>query len=393
MVCGSDERPSEWDEFCMSHADRVLAVVREAAPYEQEDHAASELDSVASLRGCDLVGYGVQPGSGGLAGWVASLAPASTFSISAGAECGSDLARMARRLAGRSVGVVLSGGGARAFAHLGVLDVLLEAGMLADRVGGVSMGAFIGGLVACGQDSASMDATCYEEWVRRNPINDYTFPRSSLIKGQKAEAMLERVFGDVRLEELARSFYCASVNLRGNSLVIDRDGPMALAIGASISLPLIGPPMRRESDGSLLIDGSLLDNLPLAPMSSSGEGPVLAIDIKGGEERPRPAEGSSTEAGPALTVRRKRLPSLPEMMARVALLSSANTDESARRHADMTIVARVSGVGLLEFHQIDQARAAGRQAALAALEDAPEWLLHSQPGPSNLSGRRTVVRV
>ena len=62
-----------------------------------------------------------------------------------------------------------------------------------------------------------MDASCYEEWVRRNPINDYTMPRSSLIKGHKAEAMLERVFGEVRLEELARPFYCASVNLRGNS--------------------------------------------------------------------------------------------------------------------------------------------------------------------------------
>ena len=95
--------------------------------------------------------------------------------------------------------------------------------------------------------------------------------------------MLERVFGDARVEELARPFYCASVNLRGNSLVIDRDGPMVAAIGASMSLPLIGPPMRRGE--SLLIDGSLLDNLPLAPMSSSGEGPVLAIDIKGGEER------------------------------------------------------------------------------------------------------------
>ena len=66
----------------------------------------------------------------------------------------SDVARMARRLAGRSVGVVLSGGGARAFAHLGVLEVLLDAGMLVDRVGGVSMGAFIGGLLAADHDSA-----------------------------------------------------------------------------------------------------------------------------------------------------------------------------------------------------------------------------------------------
>jgi predicted acylesterase/phospholipase RssA len=391
MVCGSDQQSSAWDEFCMSHADRALAVVGDAAQHEQQDGAAGEEGWVARLQGCDLVGFGVQPGSGALTSWIAGLEPASTFAIAEGADRGSDVARMARRLAGRSVGIVLSGGGARAFAHLGVLEVLLDAGMPVDRVGGVSMGAFIGGLLAAGHDSGGIDAVCYEEWVRRNPINDYTVPRSSLIKGQKAEAMLERVFGDVRLEELARPFYCASVNLRGNSLLIDRDGPMASAIGASMSLPLIGPPMRRGQ--SLLIDGSLLDNLPLAPMSSTGEGPVLAIDIKGGDERPQPAEATSTGGSPAQSARRKRLPSLPETMARVALLSSANTDESARRHADMTIGVRVSGVGLLEFHQIDEARAAGRRAALAALGDAPQWLVDGQARRSSAARRRTVVRV
>ena len=212
--------------------------------------------------------------------------------------------------------------------------------------------------------------------------------------------MLERVFGEVRLEELARPFYCASVNLRGNRLVIDRDGPMVEAVGASITLPLIAPPMRR--DERLLIDGSLLDNLPLAPMSEAGEGPVLAIDIKGGEERrgsdARPAGESfagerSSVADSTGRPHRQRLPALPETMARIALLSSANTDETARRLADMTIRVRVPGVGLLEFHQIDQAREAGRQAALAALHDAPEWLVGGSAGPSDLSGRRTVVRV
>jgi NTE family protein len=395
MVCnagGPDrkEQASAWEEFCIARADRVVAVVDGTITPEQLT------GQLAGLRGCDLVGYGVRPGSGDLAGWIERLAPASTFAISVAGERRGEVERMARRLAGRSVGVVLSGGGARAFAHLGVLDILLEAGMLVDRVGGVSMGAFIGGLLAAGHDSATIDACCYEEWVRRNPINDYTLPRKALIKGHKAEAMLERVFGDVRLEELARSFYCASVNLRGNRLVIDRDGPMTEAVGASISLPLIAPPMRRERE--LLIDGSLLDNLPLEPMSSSGEGPVLAIDIKGGEERPRRAETPSPGDSPASeqpspSDRPVRLPSLPETMARIALLSSANTDEAARRHADMTIRVRVEGVGLLEFHQIDEARAAGRRAATAALEDAPEWLTGGRPGPSDLSGRRTVVRV
>jgi NTE family protein len=326
-----------------------------------------------------------------LAGWVDRLAPASIFAISNGPGRDHDIARMARRLSGNSVGVVLGGGGARAFAHLGALEVLLDAGLRVDRVGGVSMGAFVGGLLAAGHDSAAIDACCYEEWVRRNPINDYTLPRHSLIKGHKAEAMLERVFGDVQLEELARPFYCACVDLHGNQLVIDRHGPMTLAIGASISLPLIGPPLRR--DRSLLIDGSLLDNLPLAPMSESGEGPVLAIDIKGGGERVRPTTGMTSVEREAQTISRNRLPSLPQTMARIALLSSANTEESARRHADLAITVRVPGVGLLEFHQIDEAREAGRRAALAALEDSPTWLAGKRAAPPSLTGRRTVVRV
>src|SRR5664279_3777284 len=133
-----------------------------------------EEDALEAMRGTDLVGFGVRPGSGGLADWIARLAPSSTFAVSAEGERRGDVARMARRLAGRSLGVVLSGGGARAFAHLGALDVLMKAGMRVDRVGGVSMGAFIGGLLAGGHDSAAIDACCYEEWVRRNPINDYT---------------------------------------------------------------------------------------------------------------------------------------------------------------------------------------------------------------------------
>ena len=97
---------------------------------------------------------------------------------------------MARRLSGRALGVVLSGGGGRAFAHLGALEVPTGAGMPVDRIGGVSMGAFIGGQLAMDRDVAAIDACCYEEWVRRNPINDYTLPRAGLIRGNKARALV-----------------------------------------------------------------------------------------------------------------------------------------------------------------------------------------------------------
>jgi predicted acylesterase/phospholipase RssA len=290
------------------------------------------------------------------------------------------------------VGVVLSGGGARALAHIGVLEQLQNAGVVVDRVGGVSMGAFIGGLLACGHDSKAIDAYCYEEWVRRNPMNDYTLPRMALIKGQKARAMLERVYGDVQIEELDRSFYAASVDLKRSTLVIDRDGPLFLAVGSSMALPLIAPPQLRSE--RLLIDGSLLDNLPLAPMTAAGEGHVLAVDIKGGEERPRTGATTITDAARRVAEKKSmRVPSLPGTMYRIALLSSANTTEAARVHADFTIEVRVPSVGLFEFHQIDEARTIGQRAAEAALADSPSWLLSAVSAAGRLSDRRTVVRV
>jgi NTE family protein len=144
----------------------------------------------------------------------------------------------------------------------------------------------------------------------------------------------------------------------------------------------------------VLIDGSLLDNLPVAPMAFAGEGPVLAVDVKGGEARPRAEEAGPGGAARELPEKRTlRVPSLPETMRRVALLSSANTTAAARSHADFTIEVRVPGVGLLEFHQIDEARTAGRLAASAALETPPSWLLHERASSSQLSDRRTVIRV
>jgi NTE family protein len=84
---------------------------------------------------------------------------------------------------------VLSGGAARGFAHIGVLEELRASDVTIDRIGGTSMGAFIGALAAMGE-ADEIDALCYEEWVKRNPLSDYRIPRTSLIRGNRAEAML-----------------------------------------------------------------------------------------------------------------------------------------------------------------------------------------------------------
>ena len=132
MLCGLGEGTEAWDEFCLARADRVLLAADVSAPLEQ--HAAA----LERLHGADLMAFGSEPGAGRLARWVEALDPPALHAIGT-ATRGADIARSARRLSGRAVGAVLAGGGARAFAHLGALEVLGQAGLVVDRVGGVSI--------------------------------------------------------------------------------------------------------------------------------------------------------------------------------------------------------------------------------------------------------------
>src|SRR5262249_54712425 len=203
------------------------------------------------LQGCDLVAYDAAPGE--LGGWAAALDPAGSHVVRE-TQLGADIARMARRLSGTSVGIVLSGGGARAFSHIGVLDELTAAGVTIDRVAGVSMGAVIGALFAMGREADDIEAICFDEWVRRRPLRDFTIPRHALIRGERFQSMLHRTFGTCLIEELPRSFMCCSTDLRSRRLEISRYGPLWEAVGFSINLPVIAPPQVRGS--KLLVDGS-----------------------------------------------------------------------------------------------------------------------------------------
>jgi predicted acylesterase/phospholipase RssA len=287
------------------------------------------------------------------------------------------LAAAARRLAGRSVGLVLSGGGARGFAHIGAIEELVAAGYTIDRVGGCSMGAFIGAMFALGMDIDEIDARCYEEWVRRNPLSDYRLPRHSLIRGERVRAMLARNLPGT-IEELPLDYFCVSGDLPTAELVVHRRGELWRAVGASMSLPgLVAPQL---IGNRMLVDGGVLNNLPVDVMAAAGEGPVIAVDVTNrfearaqaepnGRTRPRRfrRRAPAVDADPPL-------PGFTETLARALLLGSVDTAEAARTHADLVITPPNDGVGILEFHQLDRMREAGRRAAQEALQQAPATL-------------------
>jgi predicted acylesterase/phospholipase RssA/CRP-like cAMP-binding protein len=337
--------PGPWSAFCLRSADRVVLFARPDEPVARDP----------ALRHCDLA-WVARAGDGALlAPWLAALEPARRHLLRVG-RLDDGIHRLARRLAGRAVGLVLSGGGARALCHIGVLDALADAGVVVDRVGGCSMGAFVGALFALGLTPDEIAARCEEELVRRRPFNDYTVPRVALIRSRKARRMLERVFAGRRIEELERDYFCVSADLVAAEPVVHRWGPLWEAIGASMSLPGLVPPV--VAGDRLLVDGGVLDNFPVEVMAAGAEGPIVAVDAMGRS----PLGGAG---GP---------PPLLETLARATVLSSWQAASVSRALADVLVVPDPGPVGMLAFERVDELRRAGREAAassLAAWSSAP----------------------
>jgi predicted acylesterase/phospholipase RssA len=376
LVVG-DDLADEWGAFCLRQADRLLICT---------DGSQSPRPLAPEAGSTDLVLLDWPRSRPALAGWAERLDPRGVHLIGEGDEQARSLEVLGRKLTGRSPGFVLSGGGARGMAHIGVLDELQQAGVPIDRIGGCSMGALVGGLFACGHEPDEIEARLREELVDRNPMNDYTLPLAALVRGRKAEAMLLRLFGDRQIEELPREFFCVSSDLVSSELIVHRRGPLYEAVGASFCLPGIGPPV--ASGDRLLVDGGVLNNLPVETMAARGEGPVVAVDVSSRFEPPsRDAAGAARPRLARISARVRRAvigwdeprPSLGETITRTIVLGSIDTSEAARRHAEFVIAPEVQGIGLTEFARVAEIRAQGAEAARDVLGHFPPELL-GQPG-------------
>jgi predicted acylesterase/phospholipase RssA len=283
---------------------------------------------------------------------------------------------LARRLAGRSLGLVLSGGGARAFAHLGVIEELQGAGLHFDRFAGVSLGSIVAGALAMGFELESIYDRFVRHFVAENPSNDYTLPAVAVLRGRKTQRTLKEVMGETHIEELPTSFFCLSCDLVARKPVIHRTGLLREALYASLAIPGVFPPVA-PGDGRLLVDGGVLDNLPVETMSRVREGPVVASDVTARDgrwahaRRSRPAKVSRLLLR-VLTGTDQVLPRLGETLFRTFTLGSADTAAAALTHADLVVVPSVEGIGLMDWKQLPRLREAGRAAARAVLEESPD---------------------
>lgn len=185
-----------------------------------------------------------------------------------------DMERLARHLSGHAIGLVLGGGGARGFAHLGVLKALEELGIPVDMVGGTSIGSPIACFNAAGFSAAEVTEVIATSFAN---LLDYTLPINSLLSGRRITDAIDHAT-PWDAEDLWKPWFCVSTNLTRSQSKVHRTGNVSRAIRASVSIPGVLPPV--SENGEVLVDGGLLNNLPIDVMRESNLfGTVIAIDV------------------------------------------------------------------------------------------------------------------
>jgi NTE family protein len=316
--------------------------------------------------------------------WIDAVSPGRWFQAVEGDQA--DAERMARVVTGSAVGVVMSGGGARAYSHIGALRALREAGVPIDFVGGASMGAVIAAGPALNWSQDELEARIRKAFVQSDPLSDITFPLLAMTRARKVDRLLEEAYGDIDLADLHRPFFAVSTNLTSGKLEVHRRGLMRRAMRASIAIPGILPPV--VIDGQVLVDGAVLKNLPAEVMRGMNAGPVIGVDMS----EARGVDPAMVEHPPSIwrliaTGAWRRGPPIVSILMRSATLTTDADLESSRAATDLLVQPTPDGLDIRDWKGFDPGVEAGYSAmrqALAGL-DRPVTRLRRR-SPVSVSG-------
>jgi NTE family protein len=279
------------------------------------------------------------------------------------------------------LGLVLGSGSARGWAHIGVIRALEEAGIRPDIVCGCSVGAFVGAAYADG------DLDKLEKWVTELTWQDVlglldVGGSGGLIKGEKLIAFFEKHFVDVDMAALPLPFACVATDLETGREIWLREGSTAAAVRASIALPGLFAPVAR--DGRLLVDGGLVNPVPVSLARALGADVVIAVDLGSDVvgKSLRPANGTATQGWAArlLTTlglgRQSDMPPVGSVLTTSIHIMQTRIARSrlAGEPADVLLAPRIAQLALMDYHRGAEAIAEGR-ATVARMMPALEHAL------------------
>ena len=372
VVYVTDPQPTAWTKLCMRQADSLLLLTR-------ADRAASEWPVLQSGREQRLhehrselvLLHDAHIAAGAARRWLDIHPGVPHHHVRDRA----DVARVARLLTGNGIGLTLSGGGARGFAHIGVLRAMEEAKIPVDAVGGTSIGAIIAGGVAAGWNYEAMVYHMKRTFVETNPLNDYTFPLVSLVSGRKVSRLLRQEFGDVHIEDLALPYFCVSANLTTGHSAIHRSGELWRWLRASVAIPGVLAPV--FSKGEVFVDGATINNLPVDVMRDIGRGPVIGVDV--GAERVFTAnldEGEDPLFWKLVQWLRgkHKFVNIFQILSRAGMINSAANTAAVREHSDLLLQPPLGNLALLNWRAFDHTAEAGYRYACERLAQSRDVL-------------------
>lgn len=364
---------TQWSSIALRRADRVIVVMGTDASPEVQTATLSFVETARTGHRPEIwLALARTKDAGPPRG---SAAVAARYDADRVLHCrdgiAADIHRLARLITGTGVGLVLGGGGARGFAHLGVYRALTELGVPVDAVAGSSIGGIIGAGIATTGTPDELTKLVADGF---SDVLDYTLPVVSMVKGSRITREIDRVFAGVDFEDLPVPFLCVSTNLTTSQQLVHDSGPVTVGTRAGLAIPGVIPPVPYEGD--LLVDGGVLDNLPIGPMRASGlVDTVIAVDVAPPTgPRARADYGLSVSGWQAMRTklgsRKRNYPGISAVLLRSMIVGSMKqrNDLLAAGMVDLYLNPDLRGISLLDFNEVESVAAAGYEAALPAIE-------------------------
>lgn len=282
--------------------------------------------------------------------------------------------RLARRLSGTSRGLVLGGGGARAFAHIGVIEVLDQEGIDFDAVAGTSMGAVIGCAYAMGRDASEIAYLVKEILPDAAAIFDKWIPLVGFFRGRKLNQAILKGFGDLRFEDLEIPFFCNSSDLNTAQSIIFENGFVATAIRASVSLPGVFPPVKLGPYN--LVDGGILNNLPGSILRDKGFNRIVGVNVTPIEDHRSAQTQVEDRRGGILEkiLDYFSLPPILKIIYRSTTIQGIELLKFRMRQFDYIFHPPIGDFDIFDFDRRDEIIEAGRRAARDHLQEIKDTL-------------------
>ena len=397
VLYACDYTDSEWTKRCIDHADIIYFVADAQQPSGlsplEKSLLTSRLPGLTIPQQLILLHNPQTTHPRGTANWLQPRQVQAHYHIRP--HLPTDMARLARLLSGNAIGLVLAGGGAKGFAHLGVVRALQEASIPVDYVGGTSIGAMMAGLIAFDLPpdlARQMARNC----SLANPTGDYDLlPLVSFIKGKQLDRMIwqaiqESVGFDIQLEDTWLPLFVVSSNYTQAREEVHTHGSLFRYMRASISIPGLFPPVIEGPD--LLMDGAMFNNFPTDVMSYTGVSTIIGVDLSRDEVQtlaidqvPSSRQLLRDRLRPKAN-RHYQLPSLLSILLNTTLLCSTARQKNARQLVDLQFSPDVSRFGLIDWASFDAIYATGYAHAtevLRGLTPLQQHRLRGQPATTN----------